>query len=46
LKEGRYIFTVYNDPLFYNVTTDGKLIAEGSEPGYRKATIFQVPFDV
>jgi hypothetical protein len=45
LKEGRYRFTIYNDPLFYNVTTtDGKLIAEGEKPGFQEATIFQVPF--
>jgi hypothetical protein len=43
LIEGRYIFTIYKDPLFYNVTTRGKLIAEGREPGYQESTIFEVP---
>jgi hypothetical protein len=44
LKEGQYRFTIYKDPLFYNVTTQGKLIAEGRKPGYQESTIFEVPY--
>jgi hypothetical protein len=44
LQEGSYEFTIYNDPLFYNLTSYGNLIEEGYEPGYRESTKFQVPF--
>ena len=44
LEEGTYHFTIYNDPLFYNVTSYGNVIAEGYEPGYKESTSFQVPF--
>jgi hypothetical protein len=44
LKEGRYRFTIYNDPWFYNVTAYGELIAEGREPGYQETITFDVPY--
>ena len=44
LQEGTHTFTIYNDPLSYNLTSNGNLIAEGREPGYRESTTFQIPF--
>ena len=44
LQEGTYIFTIYNDPLFYNAASYGNVIAEDYEPGYKESTSFQVPF--
>ncbi|KAL3778326.1 hypothetical protein ACHAWO_011176 [Cyclotella atomus] len=45
LKEGRYMFTIYNDPLFYKVTAYGELIIDGRKPGYQETIIFDVPYE-
>jgi hypothetical protein len=44
LEEGTYEFTIYNDPLYYNLTSNGSVIAEGSSVGYKDSTIFEIPF--
>jgi hypothetical protein len=45
LREGIYQFTIYNDPLFYNLTSNGNVIAEGREFGFKDSTTFQIPFE-
>ena len=43
LEEGTFQITIYNNPLFYNVTSNGNLIKEGHEPGYETSITFHVP---
>eukprot|EP00956_Cyclotella_meneghiniana_P018559 scaffold30993_cov50-Cyclotella_meneghiniana.AAC.3 len=44
LKEGTYTFTIYKDPLLYNLTSYGNVIADGIQPGWKESTTFQIPF--
>ena len=46
LEEGIYKFTIYKDPLYYNLTSYGNVIVEGYEPGYKESTIFRVPLQI
>jgi hypothetical protein len=45
LKAGSYDFTIYNDPVYYNISSNGQLIAEGGDFGY-KLTLreFDIPY--
>jgi hypothetical protein len=45
LKEGSYDFTIYNDPVYYNISSNGQLIAEGGDFGYKQTTkVFFIPY--
>ena len=44
LKKGTYEVTIYNNPLYYDLYTNGKRIEFGYQPGYKKSTTFRVPF--
>ena len=44
LHEGTYEFSIYNNPLYYYLGSNGNFIAEGCQPGFRESTTFHVPF--
>ena len=44
LQEGTYEVTIYNNPLYYYVGSNGNHIVEGLLPGYKDSTTFHVPF--
>ncbi|ACI64079.1 predicted protein [Thalassiosira pseudonana CCMP1335] len=45
LKAGSYDFTIYNDPVYYNISSNGQLIAEGGDFGYKQTTkVFFIPY--
>ena len=44
LKKGTYEVTIYNNPLYYKLYTNGNRIEFGYEPGYKKSITFRVPF--
>ena len=45
LQEGEYQLTIFNDPLSYNISSYGNIIAEGGNFGYKESTVFTIPFE-
>ncbi|KAL7483011.1 hypothetical protein ACHAW6_008655 [Cyclotella cf. meneghiniana] len=44
LQEGMYEFTIFNEPLQYNLTSYGKIIVQGNGSRYKESAVFEIPF--